>query len=121
MDVPGLYPAISGKGPWPKLGKNYQLNIKIGKNNDIKHNNGSKIHPQNQVLFFRLSNAKHKCLIIILIWVIVSHKWLVVSNVKKKILLFLIGIKYMCDWEKGGYFPLEMGPIMGAGMADKAL
>ena len=28
----GLYPAILGKGPWPKLGKNDQLNIKIGKN-----------------------------------------------------------------------------------------
>ena len=28
----GLYLAIFGKGPWPKLGKNYRLNVKIGKN-----------------------------------------------------------------------------------------
>ena len=26
----GLFPAILGKGPWPKLGKNDRLNIKIG-------------------------------------------------------------------------------------------
>ena len=29
---PGPFPAILGKGPWPKLGKNNQLNIKIGRN-----------------------------------------------------------------------------------------
>ena len=29
----GLFPAIFGKGPWPKLGKNDQLNSKIGRNN----------------------------------------------------------------------------------------
>ena len=28
----GLFPAILGKDPWPKLGKNDQLNIKIGRN-----------------------------------------------------------------------------------------
>ena len=28
----GLFPAILGKGPWPKLGKNDQLNSKIGRN-----------------------------------------------------------------------------------------
>ena len=28
----GLIAAILGKGPWPKLGKNYRLNIKIGRN-----------------------------------------------------------------------------------------
>ena len=27
-----LFPAISGKGPWPKLGKHDRLNIKIGRN-----------------------------------------------------------------------------------------
>ena len=28
----GLFPAILGKGPWPRLGKNNRLNIKIGRN-----------------------------------------------------------------------------------------
>ena len=28
----GPFPAILGKGPWPKLGKNDRLNIKIGSN-----------------------------------------------------------------------------------------
>ena len=28
----GLFQAILGKGPWPKLGKNDRLNIKIGRN-----------------------------------------------------------------------------------------
>ena len=35
-----------------QIGKNDRLNVKIGqKINNIKHNNGSKIHPQNQVIF----------------------------------------------------------------------
>ena len=38
----GLFPAILGKGPWPKLGKNDQLNI-MPEINDIEHNKGSKI------------------------------------------------------------------------------
>ena len=32
----GLYAAISGKDPWPKLGKKYRLNVKIGEN--YQHN-----------------------------------------------------------------------------------
>ena len=32
VHMPGLFPAILGKGPWPKLGKNDRLNIKIGRN-----------------------------------------------------------------------------------------
>ena len=28
----GLFPAILGKGPWPKLGKNDRLNIKFWRN-----------------------------------------------------------------------------------------
>ena len=47
---PGLFPATLGKGPLPKLGKNYRLNIKLGEINDIEHNKGSKIYPQNQVI-----------------------------------------------------------------------
>ena len=40
-----------GKGPWPKLGKMIDLTAKLGEINDIEHNKGSKIYPQNQVIF----------------------------------------------------------------------
>ena len=72
----GLFLAILGKGPWPKLGKNDQLNSKLGEIN-IEHNKGIKIYPQNQVILdcvMPTIRLKHKCLSIILIWVIVSHK-----------------------------------------------
>ena len=71
MLAAGLFPAILGKSPWPKLGKNDR------EINDIEHNKGSKIYPQNQVNFDCIMSSiplKHKCLSIILIWVIVSHK-----------------------------------------------
>ena len=76
---PGLFPAILGKGPWPKLGKNDGLKVKIGRNygNKIEHDKGSKIYPQNQVILDCIMPSiplKHKCLSIILIWDIVSHK-----------------------------------------------
>ena len=73
----GLFPAMLGKGPWPKLEKNDQLTSKLGEINDIEHNKGSKIYPQNQVILDCIMSSiplKHKCLSIILIWVIVSHK-----------------------------------------------
>ena len=56
-----------GKGPWQKLGEI----------NDIEYNKDSKLYPQNQVIidcFMSSIPFKHKCLSIILIWVIVSHK-----------------------------------------------
>ena len=46
----GPFPAILGKGPWPKLGKNIDLTSKLGEINDIEHYKGSKIYPQNQVI-----------------------------------------------------------------------
>ena len=73
----GLFRAILGKGPWPKLGKMSDLTTKLGEINDIEHNKGSKICPQNQVILDCIMPTiplKHKCLSIILIWVIVSHK-----------------------------------------------
>ena len=45
----GLFPAILGIGPWPKLGKNEDLTSKLGEINDIEHNKDSKMYPQNQV------------------------------------------------------------------------
>ena len=74
-----LFPAILGKGHWPKLGKMIDLTSKLGEINDIEHtgNKCSKIYPQNQVILDCIMSSiplKHKCLSIILIWVIVSHK-----------------------------------------------
>ena len=53
------------------------LTSKLGEINDIEHNKGSKIYPKNQVILDCIMSSiplKHKCLSIILIWVIVSHK-----------------------------------------------
>ena len=72
-----LFPAILGKGPWPKLGKMIVLTSKLGEVNDMEHKKGSKIYPQNQVILDCIMPSiplKHKCLSIILIWVIDSHK-----------------------------------------------
>ena len=65
------------------------LTSKLGEINDIEHNKGSKIYPQNQVILDCIMPSlplKHKCLSIILIWVIVSHKklWSLKKSKKKK-------------------------------------
>ena len=67
---------------WEKVpGQNWEkmidLKSKLGEINDIEHNKGSKTYPQNQVILDSIMPTiplKHKCLSIILIWVIVSHK-----------------------------------------------
>ena len=67
---------------WEKAwGQNWEkmidLTSKLGEINDIEHNKGSKIYTQNQVILdctLPSIPLKHKCLSIILIWVIVSHK-----------------------------------------------
>ena len=76
---PRVFPAILGKGPWPKLGINNGLNFKIGRNhaNDIENNKGSKIYSKNQIILDCIRPTiplKHKCLSMILILDIVSHK-----------------------------------------------
>ena len=51
------------------------LTAKLGEINNIEHNKGSKIHPQNQVILDCIMPTiplKHKWSSIILIWVIVS-------------------------------------------------
>ena len=67
-----------GKRPLAKIGeKMIDLTSKLGEIKDIEHNKGSKIYPQNQVILDCIMPSiplKHKCLSIILIWVIVSHK-----------------------------------------------
>ena len=73
----GLFPAILGKSPSPKLGKMVDKTSKLGEINDIEHSKGSKIYPQNQVILYCMMPTiplKHKCLSIILIWIIFTHK-----------------------------------------------
>ena len=59
-----LFPAILGKGHWPKLDKMIDLTSKLGEINNIEHNKGSKIYPQNQVILDCIMPSiplKHKC------------------------------------------------------------
>ena len=44
--VTGLFPAILGKGSWPKLGKMINLRSNLGEINDMEHNKGCKIYPK---------------------------------------------------------------------------
>ena len=74
---PGLFPAILEKAPGQNWEKMIALTAKFGEINDIEHNKGSKIYPQNQVILdckMPTIPLKLKCLSTILIWVIVSHK-----------------------------------------------
>ena len=65
------------KRPLTKIGKKMiDLTSKLGEINGIEHYKDSKINPQNQVILDCIMPTvplKHKCLSIILIWVIVSH------------------------------------------------
>ena len=83
------------------------LTSKLGEINNIEHNKGSKKYPQNQVILDGIMPSiplKHKCLGIILIWVIVSSEWSLKKSKNKLFffILFLIG-------KKDGYFRLGMG------------
>ena len=61
------------KAPGQNWEKMIDLTSKLGDTNNIEHNKGSKIYPQNQVILDCIMPSiplKHKCLSIILIWVI---------------------------------------------------
>ena len=65
------------KAPGQNWEKMVNLTSKLGEINDIEHNKGSKIYPRNKVIIDCIMSRiplKHKCLSIILIRVIVSHK-----------------------------------------------
>ena len=65
------------KAPGQNWEKMIKLTAKLGEINDIEHNKGSKIYPQNHVILDCIIPTiplKHKCLSSILICVIVSHK-----------------------------------------------
>ena len=52
-----------GKRPLAKIGKNDQLHPKLGEINNIEHNKGSKMYPQNQVILDCVMSSiplKHK-------------------------------------------------------------
>ena len=73
----GFFQQFWEKASVQNWGKLIELTSKLGEINDIEHNKGSKIYPRNQVILDCIMPSiplKHKCLSIILIWVLVSHK-----------------------------------------------
>ena len=73
----GFFQQLWELAPGQNWEKMIALTAKLGEINDIEHNKGSKIYLQNQVILDCIMPTiplKHKCLSIILIWVIVSHK-----------------------------------------------
>ena len=77
MHTQSFFQQFWEKAPGRNWVKMNDLISKLGEINEIEHNKGSKIYPQNQVIFDCIMSSiplKHKCLSIVLIWVIVSHK-----------------------------------------------
>ena len=75
--IQGFFQQFWEKAPGQNWEKMIDLTAKLGEINDIEHNKGSKIYPQNQVILDCIKSSiplKHKCLSIILTWVIVSYK-----------------------------------------------
>ena len=73
----GLFPAIWEKASGQYWEKMTNFTSKLEEINGIEHNKGSKIYPKNRVILDCIMPSiplKHKCLSIILIWVIGSHK-----------------------------------------------
>ena len=88
------------------------LTAKLGEINDIEHfvDPYSIIYPQNQFILDCIMPTiplKYKCLSIILIWVIVSHK--------KMFFVFLLFNREQQTWywERDGYFRFGMEPKFG--------
>ena len=57
METPGGFPAILGKGPWPKLGKMIDLTSKLGEINNKEYNKGRNTSSKSS--YFRLYYANH--------------------------------------------------------------
>ena len=77
LPISGLFQEILEKESGQNWEKMIDLTAKLGEISDIEHNKGSKIYLQNQVILDCIRptiSPKHKCLSIILIWVIASHK-----------------------------------------------
>ena len=61
--VPWLFPANLGKAPGQIWEKMIYFTSKLGEINDMEHNKGSKIYPQNQVILDCIMSSiplKHK-------------------------------------------------------------
>ena len=99
----GFFQQFWEKAPGQNWEKMIDLTAKLGKINDIEHNKGSKIYPQNQVILDCIMPTiplKQKCLSIILIWVIFLKSS---SGLLQKyffFLLFFIGKNRHGNWEK---------------------
>ena len=75
--IQGFFQQFWEKAPGQNWEKMIDFKSKLGEINDIENDKSSKIYPQNQVIFYCIIPSiqlKHKCLSIILVWVIVSYK-----------------------------------------------
>ena len=73
FQIQGFFQQFWEKAPGQNWGKMIDLTAKLGEINDIEHNKGSKIYPENQVILDCIMPTiplKHKCLSIILIWIL---------------------------------------------------
>ena len=92
------------KAPCQNWEKMIDLTSKLGEINNIGHNKGTKIYPQNQVILDCIMPSiplKHKCLSIIQIWVIVSHKKKL--SLKKRSCFFFTFLTFL-NWEKQTWY-----------------
>ena len=77
MTVQGFFLQFWEKAPGQNWEKMIVLTSKFGEFNNIEHSKGSKMYPQNQVILDCTMSSiplMHKCLSIIVIWVIVSYR-----------------------------------------------
>ena len=77
VTLPGFFQQFWERAPDQNWEKMINLTTKLGETYDTEHNKDSKIYPQNQVIIDCIMPTiplKHKCMSIILIWNIVSHK-----------------------------------------------
>ena len=77
ISIKGFFQHFWEKAPGQNWEKMIDFTLKLREIKDIEHNKRSKKYPQNQVVLDCIMSSiplKHKCLSIILIWAIVSHK-----------------------------------------------
>ena len=77
FEISGFFQQFLEKAPGQNWEKMINVTAKLGEINDIEHDKGSKIYHQIKVIIDCIMPTiplKHKCLSIIQICVIVSHK-----------------------------------------------
>ena len=109
----GFFQLFWEKAPGQNWVKMIDLISKLGEINDIEQDKGSKIYPHNQVILDCIMSSiplKHKCLSIILIWVVVVVSMKSKKNKNIFFLLFLIGkIKHGIGGKKVAIFYWKWG------------